>query len=431
MPLMGLIGCQWGDEGKGKLVDIIAAEADIVARYQGGNNAGHTVLIGKKTHILHSVPSGILNPDTDCLIGNGVVLDPISLVEEIESLESADFNVRERLYISENTHLIMPYHKLIDQAMEKFRGSGKIGTTGRGVGCAYADKYSRHGLRACDLRNYDRFRNKCLQNCDWLHPIFDSVFKTPLPDFDKCVDSMWESAEVLQPMIIDGVTMINDALTAGKKVLAEGAQGLMLDIDFGTFPYVTSSNPSSGGICTGLGVPPSAVEGLIGVAKVYCTRVGEGPFPSEQLGEVGDQLRELGKEFGATTGRPRRCGWFDVPAMRRALQVTGIKSLALTKADVLDTFESFPVCVAYELDGRKIDMFPLDTIELERVKPIFDEVPGWMCSTNGCRNFEDLPPQLLSYVKYLEDLLQVSVTVVSTGAERSRYVSRTKEFFPG
>lgn len=429
MPLLGLIGCQWGDEGKGKLVDLIAKEAHLVARYQGGNNAGHTVKIGKNTHILHSVPSGILHPETHCLIGNGVVLDPISLVEEIDDLHEAGLKTAGRLFISENTHLIMPYHKLIDQAMEKSRGKGKIGTTGRGVGCAYADKYARHGVRAADLRDYKRFREKCRQNWEWLKPIFDCVFRSPLPDFDKCVQAVWEAAEVLHPMIADGVTMVNEALAAGKNVMAEGAQGLLLDIDFGTFPYVTSSNPSSGGICTGLGVPPQSITNLIGVAKAYCTRVGEGPFPTELTCELGTQLRDLGNEYGATTGRPRRCGWFDVPSVRRGIQVTGIREIAMTKADVLDTFATLKVGVAYELDGRKIDLMPLDTVELERVTPIFDEVKGWNTAVTGCKKFSDLPEPLMRYVEYLEDLVGVKITLVSTGADRNAYVARRMNFF--
>ncbi|MBI3735352.1 adenylosuccinate synthase, partial [Candidatus Sumerlaeota bacterium] len=335
MPLLIVIGCQWGDEGKGKIVDVISQEADLVARYQGGNNAGHTVVVGTEKTILHLIPSGVLHPNVQCLIGNGVVVDPLVLEEEIQTLEAAKVDVRSRLHLAECAHVIVPYHKLLDQAQEKMRGAGKIGTTGRGIGGAYADKVARQGVRLGDYRDKDIFAEKIRALDRYYQPLFKHIFKEKIPNPDTVVDQLWAIEPTIRPLLCDSVAMINEYLARKKRVLAEGAQGVMLDIDFGSYPYVTSSSPSTGGVCTGLGIAPQHIKQVLGVVKAYTTRVGEGPFPTEILGDIGEFLRAEGNEFGATTGRPRRCGWFDACVLRRSVQVAGVTSIALTKLDVL------------------------------------------------------------------------------------------------
>ncbi len=430
MPLLVVLGCQWGDEGKGKITDLIAAEADMVCRYQGGNNAGHTIIVGDVKTVLHLVPSGILNPGTQCVIGNGVVVDPLVLREEIEMLEAAGVEVRSRLRISEAAHAIVAYHKLLDMAQERMRGKGKIGTTGRGIGSAYADKVVRQGIRMGDWRSKDRLAAKVRALDRYYKPLFEHVFNEPLPEADAVIEELWGVEPLVAPMLEDTVTLINAALDRGARVLAEGAQGIMLDIDFGTYPYVTSSNPSTGGVCTGLGVPPRRIDEVLGVVKAYTTRVGEGPFPTELDGGLGEQIRQVGGEFGATTGRPRRCGWFDAPVVRRAIQVSGTTKIALTKLDVLDGLATIDVCTHYEDDaGRRIERIPLDLNLLERTHPVYETVEGWNTCTAECKTFEDMPKAAQDYVHRIEALLGVDIPIVSVGAGRKLTVMRQPTFF--
>ena len=430
MPLLVVLGCQWGDEGKGKITDLIAAEADAVARYQGGNNAGHTIIVGDKKTVLHLIPSGMLNPGTECLIGNGVVVDPLILQEEVTELETEGVQVRERLKISEAAHLITPYHKQLDLAQERMRGKEKIGTTGRGIGGAYADKLARQGVRLGDYRDKDHMALR-IRNMDaFYRPLFTHVFEAALPSADEVIEQMWSAEPLIAPMLCDSVDLANGWLDQGRRVLAEGAQGVMLDIDFGTFPYVTSSNPSPGGVCTGLGIPPARIDEILGVVKAYTTRVGKGPMPTELTGELGDRIREAGGEYGATTGRPRRCGWFDAPVVRRSIQISGIGKVALTKLDVLDDLETIEICTHYEDDaGVRYDRIPLDPNLLARCRPVYERMPGWQASTANCRGYDDLPPKARDYVARLERLLGVSIPVVSVGARRKLTILRQPRFF--
>ena len=430
MPLLVVLGCQWGDEGKGKIVDLIAAESDLVARYQGGNNAGHTIVVGDEKTVLHLIPSGVLNPGTRCLIGNGVVVDPLVLLQEVEKLEAAGVPVREQLSLSEAAHVIVPYHHLLDVAQEKMRGKGKIGTTGRGIGSAYADKVARQGVRLGDYRCKTRLARK-LQALDTFYkPIFQHIINEELPSVDDVIERMWSVEPLIAPLLCDGVTLINDTLDQGKRVLAEGAQGVMLDIDFGTYPYVTSSNPSTGGVCTGLGVPPQKISDVLGVCKAYTTRVGEGPFPTELNDEMGELIRQTGGEFGATTGRPRRTGWFDAPVLRRAIQVSGVGKIALTKLDVLDGLKEIKVCTHYEgPSGEKVERFPLDLSYLEECHPVYETVPGWNAPTADCKVYQELPQAAQDYVARLEELLKVDIPIVSVGARRKLTILRQPSFF--
>ncbi len=430
MPLLVVLGCQWGDEGKGKITDLIASEADIVARYQGGNNAGHTIIVGDEKTILHLIPSGILQPNATCLIGNGVVVDPLVLQEEVDLIESAGVNVRDRLKISEAAHMILPYHKMLDLAQEKMRGRGKIGTTGRGIGGAYADKVARQGIRLGDYRGKDGLARKVRELARYYQPLFQHVFDEQLPDAEEVIEQIWQIEPLIRPMLCDSVSCINDALAEGKRVLAEGAQGVLLDIDFGTYPFVTSSNPSTGGVCTGLGVPPRAITRVMGVVKAYTTRVGEGPFPTELDNALGEKLRADGGEFGATTGRPRRCGWFDACVVRRAVQVCGVEHVALTKLDVLDGLEEIQICTHYETpDGRKLERMPLDLTQLEACRPVFETLPGWQTSIADCTEYRELPGPAQAYVTRIEQLLGVHIPIVSVGAKRKLTILRQASFF--
>lgn len=429
MPLLLLIGCQWGDEGKGKVVDVLSGDVDLVARYQGGNNAGHTVVIQGKQYILHLIPSGILHEGVRCLIGNGVVVDPLVLKDEIETLENRGIKVRERLHISQNAHLIMPYHCLLDKAVEKMRGKGKLGTTGRGIGYAYGDKSLRQGVRMLDLLNKDRFVKRVRSALDFYSPILSQISEEQKPSVEGIVDQIHPLSEYFRDLIVDGVSLINQYLDDGKRVLAEGAQGVMLDIDFGTYPFVTSSNPTPGGACTGLGISPFKISRILGVVKAYTTRVGNGPMPTELLDETGNLLREKGGEYGATTGRPRRCGWFDAVVLRRALQITGIKEIVITKLDVLDSMETLQICTAYKYKGKKIDLFPFgleDTVDLE---PLYETLPGWSDDTSGIKKYDDLPSQAKSYLKAIEDFLNVRIAIVSVGAGRENTILRNPDFW--
>ncbi|MEO0560029.1 MAG: adenylosuccinate synthase, partial [Bacteroidota bacterium] len=391
MPVSIVIGAQWGDEGKGKVVDLLAPSMDLVARYQGGANAGHTIKWGEKEFVLHLIPSGIFHDDTDCVIGNGVVIDPVALMEEIGQVEALGYSVEGRLFISHNAHLILPYHKALDQAREKWRDVEAIGTTGRGIGPAYVDKFARSGVRVVDLLDRDGLRKKLTAAIEEKNAILESVYGGEGLDVDQIVEEYVEFDRTIDPYVTDTATLLQDALAEGKHVLAEGAQGALLDVDHGTYPYVTSSHPTAGGCCTGLGVPPTAVDRVIGIVKAYSTRVGNGPFPTELLDATGEQLRSAGAEFGATTGRPRRCGWLDLVALRYTARLNGFTELAVTKLDVLAGLPEIEVCTAYSIDGKTTTRFPTDLRTLERAKPIYETVPGFDGDLGNARSLDDLP----------------------------------------
>lgn len=430
MPLVVIVGCQWGDEGKGKVIDFLAHDADWVARYQGGNNAGHTVIVEGRKRILHLIPSGILHPRVKCLIGNGVVVDPEALVEEMKMLEQSGIDIEGRLFVSENTHLIMPYHRKLDQMMEARRGANKIGTTGRGIGCAYGDKVARHGIRMHDLRNKDTFARKVATFSPFYQHLFESYGEEPW-SVEAVVEEVWKFRDTILPLIVDGVTLINEELDKGKKVLAEGAQGILLDVDFGTYPFVTSSNPSPGGVCTGLGVAPRKISKVVGVVKAYSTRVGAGPFVTELHGELGDKMRAWGGEFGATTGRPRRCGWFDCVALRRSLQIGGITNLALMKLDVLSELDEILACTHYIMNGKKVELLPFGLESSDEVEPVYMRFKGWKQPLNGISRFEDLPPEAREYVLALEKLVGARMDFVSVGPDRQETIFRSDDLFHG
>ena len=424
MPLVVIVGTQWGDEGKGKVIDFLAHDVDWVARYQGGNNAGHTVIVEGRKVVLHLIPSGILHEHNRSLIGNGVVVDPQALIDELKMLEAAGVDdVRERLFVSETAHLIMPYHKKLDHMMEARRGENQIGTTGRGIGCAYADKVARHGIRMLDLRDKDRFVRKVRSFSPYYQNLFEHYGEETWSE-DAVVDEVWSLRSEILPLLVDGVTLLNDELKAGKKVLAEGAQGILLDVDFGTYPFVTSSNPSPGGVCTGLGISPREVEKVVGVVKAYTTRVGAGPFVVELDDDAGRKMREKGNEFGATTGRARRCGWFDCVALRRSLQIGAITNLALMKLDVLDEFEEIKVCTHYLIDGKKVDILPMGMESTKGVTPVYQSFPGWQSSVREARTFEDLPPAAREYIRALEELMDARMDFISVGPDRSETIFR-------
>ncbi len=430
MPLLCVVGCQWGDEGKGKIVDLISAEAGLVCRYQGGNNAGHTIVVNDKKYITHLIPSGILYPGVRCLIGNGVVVDPVVLANEIEELESAGIeNVRPRLRVSINAHLIMPYHRLLDGAQEKLRGSGKIGTTGRGIGASYGDKFMRQGIRFGELRDKKRLLERLKEMAQHYKPFFEHIYHEELPSIDELADPVLNVADMLSQLCADGPAMANAALDAGKNVLAEGAQGILLDVDFGTYPFVTSSNPSPGGVCTGLGVGPTRIGKIIGVMKAYSTRVGEGPLPTEFEREFGDRFREWAGEFGATTGRPRRCGWFDAVAVRRSIQVAAADEMAITNLDQLDTLDEIRLCVGYLRRGERVDVFPFDLSKDETVEPVYETVPGWKARTRDAKRFEDLPANARRYIDRLEHAIGVEIGTVSIGPDRDHTIRRKGAYF--
>lgn len=428
MPLVVIVGCQWGDEGKGKVIDFLAHGVDIVARYQGGNNAGHTVIVGDQRIILHLIPSGILHEELTCVIGGGVVVDPQALVEEIQTLEGIGLKVRPRLLVSENAHIIMPYHRKLDVMMETRRGENKIGTTGRGIGCAYGDKVARQGVRLLDLRDKDRFTRKVKTFSPFYQHLFQSYGEDPW-SVDEVVEEVWRYRDDILPMLRDTVAYLNEELKRDRKVLAEGAQGILLDVDFGTYPFVTSSNPSPGGVCTGLGVSPRQVSKLVGVVKAYATRVGAGPFVTEMQDPLGSQVREWGGEFGATTGRARRCGWFDCPALRRSLQIGDITNLALMKLDVLDNLDEIKVCTHYLANGRKLDLLPFGLESSDAVEPIYETFKGWQQPLRKARSFDELPSEAREYVLALEGLVGARMDFISVGPERHETIFRNGDLF--
>ncbi len=413
-----LIGSQWGDEGKGKVIDVLTAKADWVVRYQGGNNAGHTVEIGDQKYVLHLAPSGILHPAAKCIIGNGLVVDPIGLVKELQDLEKRGISIQNRLFISDRAHLVIQYHKELDSAKEARLETGKkIGTTKRGIGPAYSDKADRSGLRMGDVLEAD-FEAMLRKHIEAKNALL-AILSAPALNADELLLMYRLAFDYLKPFICDTVPMLNAAIRdPDQQVLFEGAQGIMLDIDFGTYPFVTSSSTGAGGVASGAGVPPHSIDNVIGVVKAYTTRVGEGPFPTELFDDDGKQLAKVGNEFGATTGRPRRCGWFDAVVACYAAMIAGIDHWALMKLDVLDGFETIKVCVAYECDGERVGTVPASIGKLLRCKPIYEEFKGWNCSTRDATSFDELPDQAQKYIRWIEELTGVPVQILSVGPKR-------------
>src|SRR5437667_1366430 len=424
MPNIVVVGTQWGDEGKGKIVDILAPHVNVVARFAGGNNAGHTVVAGREKYVLHTIPSGILHPGCRCVIGCGVVVDPGSLIEEMESLVQRGVTLDGNLFISKNAHLIMPYHPALDRASEAKLGKRRIGTTGKGVGPAYVDKAARAGIRMADLLNERLFREKLELNVAQKNRLLREIYDAQTFSVEEILNQYLRYAGWLAPYITDTALLLSRWIDNGYSVLFEGAQATLLDIDHGTYPYVTSSSAGAGGVLSGLGVPPSRIDGVIGIAKAYTTRVGAGPLPSEIGGALEQDLRDRGHEYGASTGRPRRCGWFDAVVVRYSMRVNGFDSLALTKLDVLDRLPEIKVCVAYECQGEAIRDMPADLAVLEACEPVYETLPGWSESTNGIRAFDRLPKPAQQYVERLADLVGGEIGIVSTGPEREDTIVR-------
>ena len=416
-----MIGAQWGDEGKGKITDLLSRSAHVVVRYQGGVNAGHTVVVKGQTFKLHLIPSGILYPDTECVIGNGTVIDPKELIAELDMLAELGISA-ENLYISDTAHVTMPYHRLIEQASEERRGNKKIGTTKRGIGPTYADKSERTGIRIIDLMEAESLKEQIEWTIQYKNVVLENLYDLPPLDAKAVIEEYMGYAERLRPHIVDSSLLIDRAVRQRKNILFEGAQGTLLDLDHGTYPYVTSSNPVAGGACIGSGVGPTMIDRVIGVAKAYTTRVGEGPFPTELCDGLGDQLCALGAEFGTTTGRQRRCGWFDAVIGRYAVRINGIDCVAITKLDVLDEMDEIQVCVAYEIDGEKHHELPSSARQFARCQPIYKTMPGWKQSTADCRSLDDLPKEALNYLKFLAELMEVPIAIVSLGASRDQTI---------
>ena len=416
-----VVGAQWGDEGKGKIVDVLAERADLVVRYQGGANAGHTVDTGAGEFVLHQIPSGILQGAV-CVVGNGVVLDPEQLFAELDALAARGVRTEQKLHVSDRAHLTLPYHKLLDRAREK---KDQIGTTGRGIGPTYEDKYGRRGVRVGDLRNLTRAKELVrtrVEAANQMLRLLHGPGSAEQANAEEHVQLLERLAPRLLPLAVDSGRVVWEALERGESVLLEGAQGALLDVDHGTYPYVTSSNTTAGGAAVGVGIGPTAIDAVIGVVKAYTTRVGNGPLPTEAEPPVAERIRELGGEFGATTGRPRRCGWFDAVVVRYAVRVNGLTGLAVTKLDVLDTFAEIPVGVGYRLDGETIDSMPADVETIARVEPIYERVPGWQKSLNEVRRLADLPPAARAYVDRLQDLAGAPVRYVSVGTRRDQII---------
>jgi adenylosuccinate synthase len=417
-----IVGSQWGDEGKGKIVDVLAEEVDIVARYQGGANAGHTVHVGAEEFILHQIPSGILHPGRRCLLGNGVVFDPFQFFEELDAIRARVPDAEARVGVSGRAHLLLYYHKLLDRAAEAQRGAGKIGTTGRGIGPAYEDKVARQGIRVADLRDPVRAEELLRRAAERVNRKLTLADSSETVDADLLVADVMGFRERLLALMVDTGRVIHDALKDGSRVLLEGAQGALLDVDHGTYPYVTSSNTTSGGAALGVGIGPTAIDDVIGVVKAYTTRVGEGPLPTELPSPLQERVRELGGEFGATTGRPRRCGWFDAVVVRYAARVNGLTGLAVTKLDVLDTLDELNIATTYLSGGQVLDDFPGDLALLEEAEAQYETLPGWKTNTGGARRWEDLPPQAHAYLRRLEELTGVPIWYVSVGTRRDQII---------
>ncbi|CAB4690285.1 MAG: adenylosuccinate synthase [Actinobacteria bacterium] len=422
MPAIVIVGAQWGDEGKGKATDLLGDRVEYVVRYQGGNNAGHTVVIGDQKYALHLLPSGILSPSVVPVIGNGVVIDPGVLLQEIKGLNERGINTS-KLVISANAHLITPYHRTIDKVTERFLGNNKIGTTGRGIGPAYADKINRIGIRVQDLFDPSILEQKIEAALRDKNQVLIKVFNRKGMEVQQIVDEYLEYAEILRPYVTDTSLLLNQALAAGKVVLLEGSQGTLLDVDHGTYPFVTSSNPTAGGACAGSGIGPTKITRVIGILKAYTTRVGSGPFPTELFDEDGEALRRIGGEVGVTTGRNRRCGWFDAPIARYATRVNGLTDFFLTKLDVLTGWEKIPVCVAYDVDGTRVEEIPTTQTDFHHAKPIYEYLPGWKEDISKARSLEDLPANARSYVQYLEDISGAPMSAIGVGPGRDETIA--------
>ncbi|MFZ5944998.1 MAG: adenylosuccinate synthase [Bacillota bacterium] len=421
MPSVVLIGAQWGDEGKGKITDYLAQRADVVVRYQGGNNAGHTVVVGDQEFKLHLIPSGILYPGTICVIGNGVVVDPKVLVKELDYLKSRNININ-NLRISDRAHLIMPYHVRLDELEEERKGANKIGTTRKGIGPAYMDKAARVGIRIVDLLDKEEFSEKLRANLQSKNNLLERVYEAPGFDFQEIYDEYLGYIEKIKHLVADTSVIIHDALDAGENVLFEGAQGTLLDLDHGTFPYVTSSHPVAGAACIGAGVGPTDISKVIGVVKAYTTRVGEGPFPTELTGDMGDLIRKIGHEFGTTTGRPRRCGWLDCVILRYAARVSGLDSIAITKLDVLDSIEKIKICVGYKYNGSELKDFPSSLKVLAQCQPVYEEMDGWLEDTTNARSYEELPEKAREYIQRITELIGVKTAIIAVGPKREQTI---------
>lgn len=418
-----VIGAQWGDEGKGKITDFLAANADVVVRYQGGNNAGHTVEVKDKTYKLHLIPSGILNDTALCVIGDGVVIDPEALINEMMYLEKEGVSVTpDKLVISDRAHLIMPYHRVIDSLSEKSKGKDDIGTTGKGIGPCYADKHERSGIRVCDLLHPDTFKEKLARNVTLKNKIIRALYEGEELNSFEIYNKYIEYAETIEKFVRDTTVVLYEALKIGKKVLFEGAQGTLLDIDYGTYPFVTSSHPISGGVCVGAGVGPTAISSAIGVCKAYTTRVGKGPFPTELEGELGDFIREKGFEYGTTTGRPRRCGWLDLVIVKYGARISGLTDIAITKLDTLSGMDKLMVCTGYELDDKIIDYFPASLEDLARCKPVYETMDGWDDSVQNAKSFDELHENAKKYLKRIEEFTETRISIVSVGPNREQTI---------
>ncbi|MBI1939773.1 MAG: adenylosuccinate synthase [Ignavibacteriales bacterium] len=420
MSVTVIVGSQWGDEGKGKVVDILSERYDIVVRYQGGANAGHTVLVGDKQYILHLIPSGILRENVKCVIGNGVVIDPKALLDEINILENLGINIKGRLFISQNAHLIMPYHKLLDSISES--GSSKIGTTGRGIGPCYIDKYARKGIKIVDLLDKSVLEEKIKLNIEEKNNLLRKVYNHEEINVNEIIKEYIEFDKAIDQYITDVPLFLNNAIEEGKSVLLEGAQGTLLDVDHGTYPFVTSSNPTSGGACTGSGIPPTKIDSVIGIVKAYTTRVGLGPFPTELTDKEGDKLREVGAEYGATTGRPRRCGWFDAFLVNYSRMINGIERAAITKLDVLSNLDEIKVCVAYEINGKKLKSYPTEVNQLLLVKPVYETLPSWKSDISKIKYYDDLPSEAKDYLTFISQQSGFEISMISVGPQRQQTI---------
>ncbi len=416
-----VIGAQWGDEGKGKITDLLSRSADVVVRYQGGNNAGHTVVVGDRTFKLHLIPSGILYPKTECIIASGTVIDPKVLLEEVDRLKDLGIST-DNLFIAETAHVTMPYHRVLDRASEDQRAEHKIGTTGRGIGPTYADKSERVGIRVIDLVDEKRLAKKLRWAIEQKNIVLQKLYNLEPLDADAIIEEYRGYADRLRPHVVDASLKIDAAIRERRNILFEGAQGTLLDLDHGTYPYVTSSNPVAGGACIGAGVGPTSIDRVIGVAKAYTTRVGEGPFPTELHDATGELIGSRGAEFGTTTGRKRRCGWFDGVIGRYAVRINGLDCLAVTKLDVLDNLDEIKVCTAYELDGQVVRDFPSDARAFARAIPIYETLPGWKQSTSECKTVEELPLEAKEYLKFLADLTGTPIAIISLGASRGQTI---------
>lgn len=428
MSTVVIVGTQWGDEGKGKIVDFLTEKADVVARYQGGNNAGHTVVIKNEKYILHLIPSGVLHKNKKCMIGNGVVIDPAALIEEMDGLKKRGININKNLLISKNAHVIMPYHVSIDKGNETKKGGKKIGTTGRGIGPSYTDKIARYGIRMMDLMSPEVFKEKLSANLSTANFLLENLYKTAPLSEKEIYRQYMKYAERLAPYIADTDLIINKEIAAGKKVLFEGAQGTLLDIDHGTYPFVTSSNTIAGGACTGLGVGPTKIKKVLGVVKAYTTRVGEGPFPTELKNALGEAIRQKGGEFGATTGRPRRCGWLDILILKHAIRINGLTGLAITKLDILDGFDRLKICVGYKYKGKRYAEFPKEIEVLNNCEPVYETVDGWKESTLGIKDFNRLPANAKKYIRTIEKMLGIKIHIISTGQKRDEIIVLKEQF---